>query len=155
MEPGFHSSAPSLPCIKPEASSILPLLGSWECFQARAVGEPYFVTVSYTGQGPCRDHRPLSLLSRGARKSGCPASLETSVLKVLWQGPWKGTAGREIKEIHTECMCVWRVWCFWQRQTWDGDAPPRKDANAIWHSVFSQPARPCLHARVGCMQMPS
>lgn len=77
----------------------------------------------------------------------------TSVLKVLWQELQKGTAGREIKEIHTECMCVWRVWCIWQRQTWDRDVPPRKATNAIWHSVFSQPARPCLHARVGCMQM--
>lgn len=50
----------------------------------------------------------------------------TSVLKVLWQGLQKGTAGREIKEIHTECMCVWRVWCIWQRQTWDRDVPPGK-----------------------------
>lgn len=96
----------------------------------------------------CRDRQPLRLfLSQRIGKSRCFTSLETRVLEVLWQGPWKGTAGREIKEIHTECTYVWRVWCIWQGQTWDGDAPPPPPQRCERHLAFHVlPASPALSA---------
>lgn len=107
--------------------------------------------VSYRVAAVCRDHQPLRLfLSQRIRKLHCLISLETRGLEVLWQGPWKGTAGREIKEIRTECMCVWPVWCIWQGQTWDGDAPPP----GKMRTPFGIPCSPSQPGLV-CMQMPS